>query len=95
MKDPYLVVIKPILTEKSLNLSKEGKYVFEVARGANKIDIRKAVEKIFRVRVRDVAIINEKPKLRRMGMSQGFTSKRKKAIVTLQPGYKIELISGV
>ncbi|MGB9857126.1 MAG: 50S ribosomal protein L23 [Dictyoglomaceae bacterium] len=95
MKDPYLVIIKPILTEKSLNLAKEGKYVFEVARDANKIDVRRAVEEIFKVKVKKVAIINEKPKLRRLGISQGYTSKRKKAIVTLQPGYKIELISGV
>ncbi|MCX7846147.1 MAG: 50S ribosomal protein L23 [Dictyoglomaceae bacterium] len=95
MKDPYLVVLRPIISEKSTDLSKYGKYVFEIARDANKIDVRRAIEEIFKVKVKKVAIINEKPKLRRLGMSQGYTSVRKKAIVTLQPGYKIELISGV
>lgn len=95
MKDPYTVIIRPIISEKSLRLKDEGKYVFEVARDANKIDVRRAVEEIFKVEVEKVAIINEKPKLRRMGLTQGFTSKRKKAIVTLKPGYKIEIISGV
>jgi len=95
MKDPYTVIIRPIISEKSLRLKDEGKYVFEVARDANKIDVRRAVEEIFKVEVEKVAIINEKPKLRRMGLTQGFTSKSKKAIVTLKPGYKIEIISGV
>ncbi|MCS7201518.1 MAG: 50S ribosomal protein L23 [Dictyoglomus sp.] len=95
MKDPYTVILSPIISEKSTELSKYGKYIFEIARDANKIDVRRAVEEIFKVKVKKVAIINEKPKLRRLGMSQGYTSKRKKAIVTLQPGYKIELISGV
>jgi|YelNatPaOPRAMG01_1025707.scaffolds.fasta_scaffold04679_5 large subunit ribosomal protein L23 len=97
MKDPYSVIIKPIMSEKSLNLAKEQrKYVFEVSRDASKIDIKKAVEDIFKVKVEKVAVINEKPKPKRLGLSQGYTSKRKKAIVTLQPGYKIEeLISGV
>ncbi|MEN2983922.1 MAG: 50S ribosomal protein L23 [Dictyoglomaceae bacterium] len=95
MKDPYTVILSPIISEKSTELSKYGKYIFEIARDANKIEVRRAVEEIFKVKVKKVAIINEKPKLRRLGMSQGYTSKRKKAIITLQPGYKIELISGV
>jgi large subunit ribosomal protein L23 len=95
MRDPYNIIIKPVLTEKSLNLAKEGKYVFEVAKDTNKIEVGKAVEEIFKVKVKKVAIINEKPKRRRLGLSQGFTSARKKVIVTLEPGYKIELISGV
>ncbi len=95
MKDPYLVVLRPIISEKGTDLSKYGKYVFEIARDANKIDVRRAIEEIFKVRVKKVSIINESPKLRRLGMAQGYTSRRKKAIVTLQPGYKIELLSGV
>lgn len=95
MKDPYTIILKPIVTEKSLNLAKENKYVFEVDKKANKIEISKAVEEIFKVKVKKVAVINDKPKKRRLGLSQGFTSTRKKAIVTLEPGYKIELISGV
>lgn len=95
MKDPYTIILKPILTEKSLNLAKQNKYVFEVDKNANKIEIGKAVEEIFKVKVKSVAVINEKPKKRRLGISQGFTSTKKKAIVTLEPGYKIELISGV
>ncbi|ACI19875.1 50S ribosomal protein L23 [Dictyoglomus thermophilum] len=95
MRDPYTIILKPVLTEKSLNLAKQNKYVFEVAKDANKIEIGKAVEEIFKVKVKSVAVINEKPKRRRLGISQGFTSTKKKAIVTLEPGYKIELISGV
>ena len=95
MRDPYTIILKPVLTEKSLNLTKQNKYVFEVAKDANKIEIGKAVEEIFKVKVKSVAVINEKPKRRRLGISQGFTSTKKKAIVTLEPGYKIELISGV
>ncbi|ACK42263.1 MULTISPECIES: 50S ribosomal protein L23 [Dictyoglomus] len=95
MRDPYTIILKPILTEKSLNLAKQNKYVFEVDRNANKIEIGKAVEEIFKVKVKSVAVINEKPKKRRLGISQGFTSTKKKAIVTLEPGHKIELISGV
>ncbi|HOJ93076.1 MAG TPA: 50S ribosomal protein L23 [Dictyoglomaceae bacterium] len=95
MRDPYTIILRPIVTEKSLNLAKEGKYVFEVVRDANKIEIGKAVEEIFKVKVKKVAVVNQKPKERKFGLSQGFTPARKKAIVSLEPGYKIELISGV
>jgi len=89
------VILKPQITEKATGLTSLGKYTFKVAKWANKIEIKKAVEEIFKVKVAHVKIINVKGKERRRGRQVGRTSSAKKAIVTLVPGQKIELLEGV
>jgi len=95
MLSNYEVIRRPIITEKSTMLGEGGQYVFEVARTANKVDVKRAVEAIFKVNVRAVNISHVRGKVRRMGRSQGMTSAWKKAIVTLQEGQRIELFQGV
>jgi large subunit ribosomal protein L23 len=91
----YEILRRPVITEKSTMLAEMGQYVFEVARDANKIEIRRAVEEIFKVKVRAVNTMHVPGKERRMGRTKGFTSPWKKAVVTLQPGQRIELFQGV
>jgi Ribosomal protein L23 len=85
------VLKKPVLTEKSLALMDENKYTFDVDVHSNKIEIRQAVEKLFNVKVESVHTINVKPKTKRLGKYVGKTNKRKKAIVKLAEGHKIDL----
>lgn len=92
---PYEVLRRPVITEKSTELQAQGKYAFEVARGANKPQVKQAVEKAFKVRVTAVNVVTVRGKLRRVGRRQVLTQSWKKAIVTLQPGDKIELFEGV
>jgi large subunit ribosomal protein L23 len=89
------IVRRPVITEKSTFLGERHQYVFEVARGANKIEVKKAIEEVFRVHVRAVNIIHVAGKVRRMGRTQGRSAAWKKAIVTLQEGDRIELFEGV
>lgn len=91
----YDVLRKPIITEKSTTLQSSGKYVFEVAKGANKAQVKEAVEKAFKVTVIGVNIMILKGKLRRVGRGTTITPSIKKAIVTLKAGDKIELVEGV
>ena len=79
----YDIIKRPVLSEKSYSEIANKKYVFEVAVDANKIEIKEAVEKIFGVKVEKVNTINVRGKLKRQGRTQGYTSKRKKAIVQL------------
>jgi len=88
--EPEQIIIQPILTEKSTLLAEQGKYVFKVAKKATKNEIKKAVGKIFKVKVKDVNIINISSKTRRRGRQVGKKSGFKKAIVTLYEGEKIE-----
>ncbi len=83
MKSMYDVIIKPIISEKSMSGLEDKKYTFEVATDANKIEIAKAVEEIFKVKVAKVSTVTVKGKPKRVGMHMGTTAKRKKAIVTL------------
>ncbi|MGH2374083.1 MAG: 50S ribosomal protein L23 [Candidatus Methylomirabilaceae bacterium] len=87
------VIRRPILTEKSLRGNEGGKYTFEVALGANKIAVRHAVEAMFSVRVRKVNVINIRGRTRRRGRYEFTAPGRRKAIVTLAPGHKIDLES--
>ena len=84
------IIIRPLITEKSTTLMAEGKYVFEVAKAANKIEIAKAVSEIFKVKVASVNTINVEGKGKRMGRSVGKRSDYKKAIVKLAAGETIE-----
>ena len=84
------IIIRPLITEKSTTLMAEGKYVFEVAKSANKIEIAKAISQIFKVKVASVNTINVEGKVKRMGRSVGKRSDYKKAIVKLAAGETIE-----
>ena len=86
------VLKKPVLTEKSLKLMEEqNKYTFDVDLHANKIEIRHAVEKLFGVKVVSVNVMNIPAKEKRMGRYVGKTIRRRKAIVKLAEGEKIDL----
>ena len=89
----YDVIKKPIITESTMALLEEGKYVFEVDTRAHKLLIKQAVEAAFDgVKVANVNTITDKPKQKRVGRYTGFTSKTKKAIITLTADSKaIEL----
>jgi len=95
MKNLYDVLVGPLLTEKGATMKeKENKVLFRVARQANKIEIKQAVEEIFKVKVDCVSTINCKGKKKRMGKYEGRRSDWKKAIVTLKEGEKLEVIEG-
>jgi len=95
MKDYRDIIIRPVITEKSMDLLADNKYTFIVDRRANKTEVKNAIENIFDVRVEKVNTINYKGKPKRMGRFEGRTARRKKAIVTLKPGQKIRLFDGV
>lgn len=84
------IIIRPLITEKSTTLMAEGKYVFEVAKAANKIEIAKAISQIFNVKAVSVNTVNVEGKVKRMGRSIGKRSDYKKAIVKLAAGETIE-----
>jgi len=95
MKNIYSIIKKPLFTEKGGSLKEaQNKVLVEVARDANKIEIKKAIEENFKVKVAKVATINEQGKMKRYGKSLGKTSDRKKAIITLKQGEKLEFIEG-
>jgi large subunit ribosomal protein L23 len=96
MEEPYKIIRRPLITEKS-TIQKEmhNQLAFEVDRRANKIEIKKAVEKIFKVQVADVRTQNYEGKRKRLGRNLGRRRHWKKAIVTLKPGQKIEFFEGV
>lgn len=79
----YDVIKKPVITESSMDAMDMKKYTFDVDVRANKTLVKQAVEHVFDVKVKNVNIMNVKPKAKRMGKYQGFTNKRRKAIVTL------------
>ena len=89
--EPEQIIIRPILTEKARELAQKGQYVFEVSKLANKSEIKKAIEKIFKVKVEKVRILNLPEKPRRWGRIFGKKRGIKKAIVKLKEGQKIEI----
>jgi large subunit ribosomal protein L23 len=96
MKDPFLIIERPLLTEKSMDQSHDGKYTFRVQKTANKIEIADAVERIFKVNVVKVNTMNVKGKKRRVGrFAEGRTTDWKKAIVTVQAGQQITMFEGL
>jgi len=96
MRDPYTIIERPLLTEKSMDLSHHGKYSFRVAKDANKVEIRDAVHRIFKVDVVKVNTLNVRGKKRRVGrFKEGRTSDWKKAIVTLKTGQSITMFEGL
>ncbi len=93
MKDARDIIIRPIITEHSYDLIEMNKYTFEVARSANKIEIAKAVEELFDVKVTKVNTLNVKPKKKRVRYVAGYTRQWKKAIVTIEAGQTIEIFA--
>ena len=91
----YEVLTRPLITEKKSTLQAQNKYAFEVAGGANKPQVKQAVEKAFKVKVNAVNVITVPGKMRRVGRQIVLTKSWKKAIVTLKPGDKIEIFEGV
>ena len=83
MKSPYDVIIKPVVTEASMDMLADKKYTFKVATDANKIEIKKAIEEIFGVKVEKVTTMNFDGKLKRMGRFEGRRAAYKKAVVKL------------
>ena len=96
MKAPQDIILKPVITEKSMDGLQEGKYTFKVAKDATKPEIKKAVEKLFGVEVDKVTTMNVRGKEKRMGRFVGTTASWKKAIVTLTEDSKaIEFFEGM
>ncbi len=96
MKDPRAVVKKALITEKGTALRElRNQYHFEVARNANKLEIKRAVETIFGVKVAGVRTMQMRGKVKRQGRFAGKRSDWKKAIVTLKPDQKIELFEQI
>ncbi|MDD3958238.1 MAG: 50S ribosomal protein L23 [Candidatus Izemoplasmatales bacterium] len=89
--DIYQIIKAPIVSEKTTKLSEARKYTFEVDKNANKIQIKNAIEEIFKVKVEKVNVINSIPKAKRVGKYSGFKPAVSKAIVTLAEGYKIDI----
>jgi large subunit ribosomal protein L23 len=92
---PYVVLRRPLITEKSTVLAGSEKYVFEVDLRANKNQVKEAVELAFNVKVADVNTMRMKGKNRRFGRRVTKQPDWKKAVVTLQPGHSIELFEGI
>ena len=95
MKDFYSVIKKPLFTEKGSNLKEaENKVLIEVNPDANKLEIKSAFEEIFKVKVEKVATIKRYGKWKRYGKSVGKRSDRKKALITLKKGEKLDFVEG-
>lgn len=96
--DAFSTILRPVVSEKSTVLGDQGKYIFEVAPTANKIQIKAAIETAFankKVQVSAVNILHVSGKVRRRGRSVGTTRSWKKAIVTLRAGQRLDLFEGV
>lgn len=91
MKDYTDIIIAPVITEKSAHQAEQNVYTFKVASSANKIEIKKAIEAAFGVKVEKVNTLNTKTKSKRVGRYTGKTKTYKKAFVTLKDGETIEL----
>jgi large subunit ribosomal protein L23 len=89
------ILIQPRISEKAGKMAQMNKYVFLVAKAANKVEVKKAVEGAYKVKVTQVNMINNQGKSRNFGRTKGTTSDFKKAIVTLKKGDKIEGLTDV
>lgn len=95
MKNPRDIIVEPVISEKSTGLLADNKYTFWVSTDANKVEVRQAVENLFKVKVEKVNTMNVNGKRKRVRHFVGRTPDRKKAIVTLREGDKIEIFEGV
>ena len=92
-------ILRPVISEKSMDQTQHGRYTFRVAEGANKLQIKRAIEDLFKVDVVTVNVLNTKAKEKTRGRRQrgqkGWTKPWRKAVVTLAAGQKIEFFEGV
>ncbi len=96
MKLPYDILISPYITEKGTNIKEStGKVMFKVAMNSNKIEVKRACESLFNVKVTDVNIIKNKGKKKRVRFKEGKRPDWKKAVITLAEGSKIEFFEGI
>jgi len=86
------ILVAPHITEKATNLAEKNQYVFRVWQKANKNEVKKAIENLYKVKVMDVKIINVPAKRRRLGRISGWKKGFKKAIVRIKEGQKIEIM---
>lgn len=91
MRNPHEILIKPIVTERTTGLMEENKYTFKVDKKANKLEVKHAVEAIFKVDVVDVRTMNVVGKMKRMGRTMGMTTGWKKAIVSVKAGQRLPI----
>ncbi|MDN4527198.1 50S ribosomal protein L23 [Fictibacillus fluitans] len=90
------IIKRPVITERSTEIMADGKYTFEVDTRATKTQIKSSLEEIFGIKVASVNTVNSKGKFKRVGRHSGYTSKRKKAIITLTPESKeLDFFEGV
>jgi large subunit ribosomal protein L23 len=90
IKDPYKIILRPVITEKSTWLKERNREVcFEVDPRANKIEIKEAIEKLFKVKVERVRVVKKTGKKKRVGRNEGWTKDWKKAYVKLKEGEKM------
>lgn len=95
MSNAYDIIISPIISEKSMEMIQDKKYTFKVDKRANKIEIKKAIEEIFKVEVEKVTTLNVMGKMKRVGVHQGKTPDWKKAIVKLKGSKTIEFFESL
>jgi large subunit ribosomal protein L23 len=90
VRKPQDIIVKPVMTEKSTTLTQTQNVItFQVAKDANKVEIKNAVETLFQVKVDAVRVMHKEGKIRKVGRSIGRTSPKKKAYVKLAPGQKL------
>lgn len=95
MRNIHTVIKKPLFTEKGAKIKEtENKVLVEVSKDANKLDIKRAIEEIFKVKVEKVATVTTNGKWKKQGRSIGKRPDRKKAIITLKKGEKLDFIEG-
>jgi large subunit ribosomal protein L23 len=88
MNNPHDIILKPLVTERSMMQLEEKKYTFKVDKNANKYQIKDAIEEIFDVKVEKVSVMNIQGKMKRMGKNEGRRASWKKAIIKLKPESK-------
>lgn len=94
-KDPHQILVRPLLTEKGTTMKEDlNKICFLVSKDANKIEIKQAAEEVLKVKIDTVHTVNLRGKKKRMGRFEGRLPSRKKAILTLKKGEKLELFEG-
>lgn len=91
MRDPYVIILSPLRTEKGTNLLPFNKYFFWVDKKANKTEIKNAISEIYKVKVVKVNTVTVRGKKKRVRFAEGKTPDWKKAIVTLKEGHKIDI----
>ncbi len=90
-KDPHDILLGPVVSEKSFELADQGKYTFKVAKTANKIEIKEAVQVVFGVKVLSINTLNRRGKLKRTRYGYGRRKDEKRAIIQVESGQTIDM----